>query len=264
MAAVLAHWPRAVLSHRSAAALLGLRPTARGRVEVTVRGRGTRPRTGIQVHHAALRPDEATTHDGIPVTLPGRTLVDLAGVLSADQLRRALEQAEILRVLDTAALRSAARGRRGARALTALLDEREIGIRHTRSELEQRFLEFLRYAGLPLPETNVPLDVGGRSIEVDCLWRDPRLVVELDGLGTHQTLRRFEGDRERDRALATAGLTVVRITWRQLQLQSAGLARDLGRLLSPAPAGAPPAATPPGRSPSPGVSCRPPRSWPAD
>ncbi len=264
MAAVLALGPGAVLSHRSAAALLGIRPTARERIEVTAPSRRTKPRAGIQLHEASLRPEEITTRDAIPVTLPSRTLVDLCGVLSTDQLRRALEQAEILRVLDLDALRSAARGRRGARALIVLLKEREIGARRTRSELEQRFLELLRHTGLPLPETNVLLDAGSRSIEVDCLWRDAGLVVELDGLTTHHTRHRFEADRDRDRAMAVVGLTVVRVTWRQLHLDSAGLARDLERLLSPSPAGAPPAATPRGRSPSPGGSSPPPRSWPSD
>lgn len=262
MAAVLAYWPRAVLSFRSAAALSGFRPTARERIEVTLRSR-PRPRPGIQVHLASLAADEITRHRGIPVTTPTRTLVDLAGVLDQTQLRRALEEAEVLGLLDRRAVAAAAPGRRGARALLALLGKGEIGARRTRHELERRFLEFLRSARLPLPETNVVLHLPGRSLEVDCLWRDPDLVVELDGHATHRTRRQFEDDRERDRALATARITVVRVTWRQLHDHAAALERDLRTPLSRAPAAAPPVATPPGPAPSRGGSSPPPRSWPS-
>jgi very-short-patch-repair endonuclease len=262
MAAVLAYWPRAVLSFRSAAALSGIRPTARERIEVTLPGR-PRARAGIQIHDAALAAHEVTRRRGIPVTTPTRTLVDLAGVLDQTQLRRALDEAEVLGLLDRQALATAAVGRRGTRALLALLAEGEIGARRTRRELERRFLEFLRSAGLPLPETNVVLHLPGRSPEVDCLWRDSDLVVELDGHATHRTRRHFEDDRERDRALATARMTVVRLTWRQLLDGADALERDLRTLLGPARAAAPPAATPMDRFPSRGASSRPPRSWPS-
>lgn len=80
---------------------------------------------------------------------------------------------------------------------------------------------------------NVWLDVSGRRFQVDCLWRAQRLVIELDGHQTHRTTGAFERDRERDRLLQTAGLRVVRITWRQLQEQAEVLAADLSLLLAP-------------------------------
>jgi predicted transcriptional regulator of viral defense system len=97
IAAVLAVGPGAVLSHRSAAALWGMRETARGRVDVTV-PRVHRSRTAIQVHQASLAADELTDARGIPVTTPARTLFDLASVVGPQALERAINEAEVLRL----------------------------------------------------------------------------------------------------------------------------------------------------------------------
>jgi hypothetical protein len=74
MASVLACGPGAVLSHRAAAALWGIRGGARP--EVTMR-RGRKPRPGIALHWADLPADEVTAHDGVPTTTVPRTLLDL-------------------------------------------------------------------------------------------------------------------------------------------------------------------------------------------
>ena len=75
----------------------------------------------------------------------------------------------------------------------------------------------------------MPLFVAGHWIEVDCLWRSARLIVELDSRKFHQTDAAFENDRERDRALISEGWRVIRITWRQLDRDPAGVARDCRR-----------------------------------
>jgi predicted transcriptional regulator of viral defense system len=232
LAAVLASGRGAALSHRSAAALWGIRVAASAFVEVTVpvarRGRG-----GIRVHHTVLPADELTSRDGIPVTTAARTLVDLAAVLTPTRLERAIARAELLRLSDTtslAALLLRYPRRSGSAALRRLLAaaaQPDV----TRSELEDRFLAFLDTHRLPRPETNVLLHLPGRTIEVDCLWRRQRLVVELDGYAAHGTRRAFDVDRARDRALQAAGLRVLRITWRHLAGEPRPLARDLVRLL---------------------------------
>ncbi len=101
MAAVLACGGDAVLSHRSAAELHGLRATDRSRIEVTLPGRVRRHRAGIQVHRSTtLTAADVTTVDGIPVTTVARTIADLADVLRERGVERALEQAASLGVLD--------------------------------------------------------------------------------------------------------------------------------------------------------------------
>jgi hypothetical protein len=102
----------------------------------------------------------------------------------------------------------------------------------TRSELEDRFLTFLEVHDHPRPEVNAALHLAGRWFEVDFLWREQRLIVELDGHETHRTRAAFERDRERDRLLQAHGWRVVRITWRQLHETPEAVARDLSVILA--------------------------------
>ena len=227
MAAVLAYGPGTVLSHRAAAALWGMRGGTW--VEVTVPS-GRRGRDGIQVHRATLPADERTTHRGIPTTTVPRTLLDLSAVVTKRHLRGALREAEHLRLTDPLSLHDliARYPRRpGLKAIKALLAEASVGARIIRSELEERFQDFLVRAGLPLPQTNVVIE----GYEVDCVWPEQRLIVELDGHASHSPTHAFELDRARDRRLEAAGWRVIRITWRQLEQEPDLVEADLRRLL---------------------------------
>jgi predicted transcriptional regulator of viral defense system len=234
MAAALAGGPNAVLSHRSAAALWGIRTGGPTRVEVTV-PRALRSRTGLHVHRGVLAADEVTAVRGIPVTTAARTLLDLAAVLTPARLERAVEEAERLRLGDDPSLHAlVARHprRRGVATLRRILDDAQIAVAFTRSELEERFLAFLADAGLPRPLVNAPVELlGGTRVEADCLWPAERLAVELDGHASHATRAAFERDRARDRGLQAAGWRVVRITWRHLHGEPQSLAAELRMLL---------------------------------
>jgi hypothetical protein len=233
LAAVLACGDGAVLSHRSAAALWGLRPAERSCVEVTVTRR-LRGRRGIEVRELPLARDESATRDGVPVTSVPRTLMDLAAVVTRPQLSRAAEQAEALRLADSLtldALVARHTGRPGIRNLRAIA-ARGIEPTLTRSELERRFLSIVETAGLPDPRPNAPLQIAGGWIEVDCAWPAHRVVVELDGHAHHSTRAAFERDRARDRALQAAGWRVVRVTWRQLHEDAGAVMADLALLLA--------------------------------
>jgi hypothetical protein len=235
MAAVLFCGPNAVLSHRSAATLWRIRGPASRAIEVTGRPK-SRSRGSIQRHRANLHADEVTVREGIPVTTPPRTLLDLATVLSVDQVEQALRQAERLSLYDglsIAHLLARHPKHRGNGAIRECLRRyRDLPAGVTREELERRFLSFLRGAGLPRPRLNAWIDLNERRYQVDCLWEGARTVVELDGFATHGTRSAFESDRERDRRLRVEGWTVVRVTWRQLRDDGAAIATDLHRLLS--------------------------------
>jgi very-short-patch-repair endonuclease len=82
---------------------------------------------------------------------------------------------------------------------------------------------------------NAHLAVRDRFYEVDCLWEDHRVAVELDGGGAHGTKRAFEKDRERDRILTAEAYTTARLTWRQITETPAEVASDLRRILTPYP-----------------------------
>jgi Protein of unknown function (DUF559) len=195
--------------------------------------RSRRPRPGIQFHRSALPPDEVTTKDGIPVTTVPRTLFDLAAILRPRQLERALNEAEVLRLWDELSLLDLLRRyprRAGGRAVRAVLEARNAGAKTIRSDLEVEFLEFVDEAGLPEPEINDEVE----GFEVDAVWREHRVVVELDSRTFHLTARAFELDRERDRILVAAGWRPVRVTSKQLKHARNRLQADLRKLLGPA------------------------------
>jgi very-short-patch-repair endonuclease len=206
-AAVLACGERAAVSHRSAASLWALAPAPKGEVEVTVPPGGRRPRVGIRFHRSSLLLAEVTTCHGLPVTTPQRTLVDIARETPAPVLERAVADAQRRRLVARTALLRV----EGAPRLRALV-ESEGGPAFTRSEAEARITRLLRKAGLPPADHNV--QVAGH--EVDLIWREERLVVEIDGYAYHSGRAAFERDRSRDADLMAAGLQVLRITWRQL------------------------------------------------
>jgi hypothetical protein len=238
MAAVLACGRGAVLSHRSAAALWELRPSSRAAVDVSTPTRAGRRRDGIDVHRGAgLAARDVTTVDAIACTSVARTLLDLAEIVDPRGLERAIERAEILRLLDMRLLDDVlarARGRRGAGTLRAVLSHAEPAGTLTRSELEERFLAICRATGLPHPEVNAWLALHPNGVEADFLWRRQRLIAETDGRAVHATLRAFEGDRRRDQLLAVAGWRVIRFTYDQVARHPADVGATLAALLRPA------------------------------
>lgn len=227
LAAALAYGDSAVLSHASAAALWGLRRNPRT-VDVTS-DRGRAGRSGIRLHRSRIAPDETTRRNRIPVTTVGRVLLDLADALDADDLRGCWEEADrlgLLRLDEIALVCERAAGRRGVTRLTEFLSEARLPS-STRSPLEDRFVHFCVERKVPMPVTNA-LVLGH---EVDALWPEQRLIVELDGFAFHGHRSAFERDRARDFSLAVAGYRVVRLTHRRLDREPMEVAAELRRLL---------------------------------
>jgi very-short-patch-repair endonuclease len=236
MAAVLACGPGALLSHRAAGALLGIREAAGQIVDVTA-GRRLRGQHGIRTHEAQVLDDERTVHAGIPVTTVTRTLFDLATILQPHELKRAAEQAEALQLTSPLSLTAVVQrhaGQRGGGALKAAVGPLRATL--TRSELERRFLAFVDDAGLPAPEVNRWLDIAGELIQADCLWPDARLIAELDSRAWHDTQQAFERDRRRDRRCLAEGWAVMRVTYEALTYERQELEDQLRALLTAAPA----------------------------
>ncbi len=235
LAAVLAVGDDAVLSHRSAARQWGLRPWSGAFFELSIAsGRGRKPQRELRVHRSVdLRPWEIGKDDGLPLTTPARTLLDLAAVVPAHQLRRAVERAEQLELYDhTAVLRVLAGhpGRRGSRALKRLLaDLHEHGTTTmSRSDLESLFLQLCLDHDLPRPQVN-RYDNGR---ELDFRWPQRRLAVETNGFWVHRTRDAFESDHERRLALEAAGWRVISLTWRQVVDRPDAIAAHMRRVLA--------------------------------
>ena len=219
LAAVLACGPGAALSHLSAAHHNGIRPGLLSPVHVTVpttNGRKRRP--GIVLHrtdHAI----ETTTHKGIPITTPGRTLVDIAEQLTPRDLERALDEAHFLNLLsDLAPTLYRHPHRTGTKRINKLLKRHTPGTTRTRSEAEEHFLAWCRRHALPEPVLNA--DVAG--VTVDAWFDPPGLAVEVDPFHTHDaTPQRRANDRARDRLLLAAGVPTFRIGDGELTDQTA-------------------------------------------
>jgi hypothetical protein len=238
MAAVLACGPTAAVSHRSAASLHEIRRTDRANIDVTIPRRSPRKHKGLDIHRSTtLTPQDVTVVSQIPCTTVARTMLDLAQVIKGRPLERALDQAEILELLDLDALRDQIernRTRPAAKRLQAVLDEHYIGSTPTWSELEELFLGALRLRDLPTPEVNGlvdPHDGDPNVLRVDFVWREHRVIVETDGHRTHSTTQAYEEDRWRDQRLQAAGWIVMRVTWRQLTRHPDEFFEKLARLL---------------------------------
>jgi very-short-patch-repair endonuclease len=228
-AALLACGHGAVLSHRSAAVLLGLLSERPRRPHVTVPGSHRRGDKGITVHRDSLAHWEIRERHDLPVTSPVRTLIDLAATEPPDELERAVAESFAIRLTNLPSLPRALeryRGRRGVARLSALLEHG--GPRRTRSGPERTLLAAIRDAGLPIPETNVRL---GRW-EVDFLWRAEKLAVEVDAYSTHSSPFAFERDRRKDAELRAMGLVVQRFTGERVRDELAAVLSWIGTALA--------------------------------
>jgi len=218
MAAVLACGPEALLSHHSAAALWGIRrarpkDVRRADIHVVVAGHA-RLRPGIRAHrrHNHELPGRRAV-DHIPVTHPVATLVDLASDLPDGQLEAAVNEADHLKLVNPERLRGALDALprwSGVTRLAGLLDGPTITL--TATELERLFLPLALEAGLPVPQTQSPLD----GYRVDFYWPDLGIVVEADSLRYHRTPFKQASDKRRDNAHAGSGLTTLRFTHGQI------------------------------------------------
>lgn len=200
--------------------------------EVSVPVHVVRRRAGIVVHRrAVLNAQNVRLREGIPVTSPVTTLIDIAARLGRDELEATINQADRLGLTDPEQLRSALQHSPrcpGTGVLRAALDRRTFTL--TDSKLERHFLALVRDAGIPTPETGRYLN----GFKVDFYWPELGLVVETDGLRYHRTPAQQARDRVRDQAHVAAGLTPLRFTRAQVRFEPAHvratLATVVGRL----------------------------------
>jgi very-short-patch-repair endonuclease len=242
--------PGAVVSHRSAAALLGIGEVAPVVVDLIPSEQRGRQIDGIKPHRVTLPGrHELVRVSGIVCTGVARTVVDLAGVYGEDGLRETFERAAAAGVLDLGAIEGvlAAGGkRRGAPCLRRVIEEwRPVAetarYATVRSLFEAKLLPLVARAGLPMPRINAPVRTAERVLEVDLLWDDERFVVEADSRRHHGTEVAFERDRKRDLELMEVHYEVLRVTWKQVEREPqkvfAVIRSELERRAHAAPSG---------------------------
>jgi Protein of unknown function (DUF559) len=211
----------AALSHRTAAGLWKLIPSMPPFVEITTPGRTPRPRGGLLFHTA--KTIDAYTRDGLPVTTPIRTLVDLAATRPRAEVERACSEALVLRLVAPEAL-ATTRGP-GSAVLARIVGA---GVAPTRSELERRFLRALSRSGVPRPL----VDTRVGPYTVDFLWPAGNLVVGVDGARYHGHHLAVTRDHARDAELQLRGYVVLRFTWQDVVRDPAGVLARITRLLA--------------------------------
>lgn len=215
VAAVLACGAGAVLGHYAAAAHLDLLAHDGCDPDVIVPRSGGRKIDGIRVHRSRLDPRDVWTRDGIRVTSPARTILDLAATMGPKALRRLVRQAQAERHVNVRQLLEILQrhpGRRGAAKLRAVIAD---GPAPTRSHHEDQVLDLIDRAGITRPELNVWLHLDGRNISPDMLWRERRLVVECDSRRWHSDPLTLQDDADKQAILEANGYRVLRITWGQ-------------------------------------------------
>jgi predicted transcriptional regulator of viral defense system len=229
LAAVFACGEGAVLSHESAAWLLGLAPTIPEPIDVTVPSHGQR-HLGITLHHSSTLIDpEHGVLAAIPVTSWPRTMLDVAATGSTWSLNEMVERAERKGILDIGAVDALLRRRRGDRGAARLrlaIDIYRDPV-FSRARSERLFLAMTKKAGLPRPAVNTWVD----KFEIDAYWEAERFAVEVDGWEAHRTRRAFEDDHLRWEEMKLAGIEVVPISARRIERHPAELGRRLRTLL---------------------------------
>lgn len=225
MAAVLACGEGAALSHGDGAALWRMRKSRPGRIDISVPASRTVRLEGIVVHRR--KTFEVTTCDGIPVTTPIATLIDLAASLPRGQVESAINEADKRDLVDPETLRAALDeipSRPGAAKLRRILDRHTFTL--TDSELERLYLRVARRAGLPPPDPREPI----RGFTPDFAYRSLGLVIETDGLRYHRTPEQQAHDRIRDQAYAAEGHTTLRFTHSQVKFEPRSVEDVLARV----------------------------------
>jgi len=229
LAALLACGQRSFLSHASAAFVWGLRETPPAEVEVSVVGRCCGSRNGMRVHRVReIDRREVRRHEGLWLSSPARVCLEVAATSPSEvpELIDAGLGNRCLKKRDLEALVSRHRGRRGVARLAAILGD-ESAMTITRSRAEKAMLKLIRDARLPVPEVNVRLG----PYRPDFLWREQRLIVELDSYGFHGGPRAFQTDREKDLFYRDARFDVLRFTREHVVYKPAMVLVRLARAL---------------------------------
>jgi hypothetical protein len=240
-AATLVCGPGSVVSHGTAAHLLGLWEHPPAEIDVIAPGEVGRKHPGIRRRYVPLPSSrDRWIYDGVPTTSPARTIIDCAGgcrgASGEDRLRRLVQQAAVNQMLNVPEIRAIlAKGprRRSSPLLRLILEDwrdHEPSMR-LRSPMEAKMLPLLSRHGLPAPECNVWLRAGAKGYQVDFLWRKGRLVVETDGAKFHDNPEARRRDDDRDRALLAAGYRVWRLRWEDLEHRPARTMAELAQRL---------------------------------
>lgn len=236
MAALMWSGPRAAVTHRAAAELLGFDDFSRGLVEITLPVKLHSPCPRVIVHFGYFQRRDIAVVQGIRVTTPARTILDLAAVLPEEELAAALDESLRKGWTSLARLRweleQDGRGaRNGSGILRGLLGERSATEAPPDSRLEDRLWRLICTVGLPKPHRQWRVRTAGSTYYADMAYPDEMLALEADGYAYHSGKESFERDRRRASALASAGWRIIHVTNASLKHHPERIVENLARAL---------------------------------
>lgn len=219
MAAHLAAGGETVLSHTSAGVLWGILEYRAHRGSIELTGPGYSRLEGVAYHRHALGSHERTVRDGIPVTTPARTLLDLSERFETEQFGRLIDDALRRRLVSLQGLRSladdhAGRGRRRLRTVRAALADRLSGYDPGANKWEQKMDRLWDVWGLPPAKRQYTIDAGGHIYIPDRAIVDLKVAVDWNGYEYHGSRSGFDHDSRRRAELAAAGWCLLDFTSR--------------------------------------------------
>lgn len=213
---------------------------------VTDNCRAHAPELAIVHRTRYLPPEHLTVVDGIRTTTVARALFDLAITTPFEKLVRVADMGweqglftwsdarAMLEVLDVP-------GRPGISTMKAILGRRvwDHGTSERFSFLERRFRVLLDEKGIDRPRTHVELgDEDDRIGEVDTLWEDAKLIVELNGKLGHTSETSVTKDDDRRERLEAMGYKVREFSYADVVFRgdwvASEIVAELARRRSPA------------------------------
>jgi very-short-patch-repair endonuclease len=216
----LAVGPGGIVSHEAAAQLHGIPNVIRNRVTLTC-PHGWHHRLPVLTVHQLddVLADHRTSIEGLPVTTPARTVVDLAAVVHPARLLPIVEDAKHARIANYLqvgeCMKSVARrGKPGIRRLARVLDKLTSTGTKSMSVLERKLFEMIDAAGLERPVSQFPFP--GRQFTngcIDAAYVNAKLVIEVDGRSWHTRIAELKRDHERDADAARSGWQTLRLLW---------------------------------------------------
>ncbi len=219
--------PLSVVSHESAAELRKIDGVVPGCIALITRSTGGQRMPGVHVHRVVdLAEHDVVRLEGLPVTTPARTMVDLAATASPARLRYVLQGAVGARLCSLTEVgavlaRVRRRGKPGVSALDALLDDLA-GDPIGATRLEEMLDAALAAIPGPRPQAQRLIAADLRRVgTVDRIYPDEKLIVEADGRRWHMRQQRMAEDRRRDAEAAAMGYLTIRFMWEQLDSEPA-------------------------------------------
>ncbi|MCI0543473.1 MAG: endonuclease domain-containing protein, partial [Actinobacteria bacterium] len=210
-------------SHESAGRIHEMGPLPATPPSLTVSHRSTHQFPGVVVHQST---DLLATHidiiEGLRVTNPARTVIDLAQTMAPRRLERVVDNVLAAGIVGLEGLSEllaslSRKGKPGVTTLRRILEDRVDVSGPAPTELERRLIDLLLDAGLPPPHSEFKAPwlkpTNGR---VDLAYPDEQVVIEADSRRWHALHDAFEIDRRRDNAAQLAGWIVLRFTWRMI------------------------------------------------